>query len=264
MSELEGWIKLHRELLEKPIWEGSTPEQKVILITLLTMANHKEKEWEFKGEKYKALPGQFVTSLDSIVKKAGSGISIKNVRTALQRFEKFGFLANQSTNKNRLITIVNWEVYQGSNDVGGKQDGKQLASEGQATGKQPATNKNERTKELNLSTTTTTDDVTKLINIFNQNICPLSPFQMESLEDWYKDFKNNFEILMEAIKICADRNKKSFGFFEYLLRDWANNNITSFEQVQSYERNKFGKPNKLQVVPSPEKKKDKPEYNYGF
>ncbi|MER2172032.1 MAG: DnaD domain protein, partial [Psychrobacillus psychrodurans] len=87
---------------------------------------------------------------------------------------------------------------------------------------------------------------------------------MESLEDWYKDFKNNFEILMEAIKICADRNKKSFGFFEYLLRDWANNNITSFEQVQSYERNKFGKPNKLQVVPSPEKKKDKPEYNYGF
>lgn len=261
---MEGWIKLHRELLEKPIWEGSTPEQKVILITLLTMANHKEKEWEFNGEKYKALPGQFVTSLDSIVKKSGNGVSIRNVRTALQRFEKFGFLTNKSTNKNRLITIVNWGLYQVGEEQGDKQTDKQLTSNRQATDKQLTTNKNERTKELNISTTTTTDDVTKLINIFNQNICPLSPFQMESLEAWYKDFKNNFEILMEAIKICADRNKKSFGFFEYLLRDWANNNITSFEQVQSYERNKFGRPSKLQVVPSPEKKKEKPEYNYGF
>lgn len=147
--KLEGWIKLHRELLEKPIWEGSTPEQKVILITLLTMANHKEKEWEFKGEKYKALPGQFVTSLESIVKKAGNGISIKNVRTALNRFEKFGFLANQSTNKNRLITIVNWELYQALNDTTGKQTGKQLAGNGQATGKQLATNKNVRMIEGN-------------------------------------------------------------------------------------------------------------------
>lgn len=260
MSELEGWIKLHRELLEKPIWEGSTPEQKVILITLLTMANHKEKEWEFKGEKYKALPGQFVTSIDSIIKKSGKGISIQNVRTALKRFEKLEFLTDESTKQNRLVTIVNWGLYQQkNNDLTDD-----LTVTQQTTNSHLTTNKNERTKELNLSTTTTTDDVTKLINIFNQNICPLSPFQMESLEDWYKDFKNNFEILMEAIKICADRNKKSYGFFEYLLRDWANNNITSFEQVQSYERNKFGKPNKLQVVPSPEKKKEKPEYNYGF
>src|SRR5690625_3339037 len=93
----KGWVKLHRELMDKPIWEGSTPEQKVILITLLTMANHKEKEWEFKGERYLAKPGQFVTSLGSIVKKAGNGISIRNVRTAIDRFEKYGFLTNEST-----------------------------------------------------------------------------------------------------------------------------------------------------------------------
>ncbi|MBB6215624.1 DNA replication protein DnaD, partial [Anaerosolibacter carboniphilus] len=101
---MQGWIKLHRELLVKPIWTESTPEQKTILITLLMMANHKEKEWEWKGQKYKARPGQFVTSLESIAKKSGLGISIKNVRTALKRFEKYEFLANESTNKNRLIT----------------------------------------------------------------------------------------------------------------------------------------------------------------
>ncbi|MFS1351445.1 hypothetical protein ACLZX5_14425 [Enterococcus faecium] len=38
-----GWIKIYRQLLEKPIWQESTPEQKVILITLLSMANHEKK-----------------------------------------------------------------------------------------------------------------------------------------------------------------------------------------------------------------------------
>jgi hypothetical protein len=46
----QGWIKLHRELLEKPIWTAATPEQKVLLITLLMMANHGEKQWEWKGK----------------------------------------------------------------------------------------------------------------------------------------------------------------------------------------------------------------------
>ncbi|MCA5964224.1 hypothetical protein LC724_33295 [Blautia sp. RD014234] len=43
MSDDKGWIKIHRELLDKPIWQLSTPEQKSILITLLLMANHREK-----------------------------------------------------------------------------------------------------------------------------------------------------------------------------------------------------------------------------
>ena len=66
-----GWVKLHRELMDKAMWKDSTPEQKTVLITLLMMANHYENEWEWKGEKYKAKPGQFVTSLPSIVKSAG-------------------------------------------------------------------------------------------------------------------------------------------------------------------------------------------------
>ena len=135
-----GWIKRYRQLLEKPIWQESTPEQKVILITLLSMANHEEREWEWQGEPYKASPGQFVTSLDSIRKKCGKGISLQNVRTALKRFEKYEFLTNQPTNKNRLITIVNWEVYQSKdNDLT-----KKLTSNQQATNKQLTTNKNDK------------------------------------------------------------------------------------------------------------------------
>lgn len=134
MSNKGGWIKLYRELLEKPIWFESTPEQKTILITLLLMANHEGRQWEWQGQQYYARPGQFVTSLAKIAEKAGPGISIKNVRTALARFEKYEFLANQSTKRNRLITINNWAFYQDKDYQGGKETGKDLAKRWQRPG----------------------------------------------------------------------------------------------------------------------------------
>lgn len=108
----EGWIALYRVLLSKPIWNKATAEQKVVLITLLLMANHKESEWNWKGEKFSVLPGQFVCSLNSIIKKAGKGISIQNVRSSLALFKKLEFSTYKSTKEGRLITICNWDSYQ--------------------------------------------------------------------------------------------------------------------------------------------------------
>lgn len=139
----KGWICIYRNLLDKPIWQTSTPEQKCILITLLLMANHSEREWEWKGEKFICKAGQFITSLDGIVKKTGAGISTRNVRTAIDRFEKYEFLTNESTNKNRLITICNWEEYQSKDFADDKQNDKQLTSNRQAADKQLTTNNND-------------------------------------------------------------------------------------------------------------------------
>ena len=132
----QGWIKLHRRILGKLIWTEATLEQKVILITLLMMANHSEKEWEWQGERYVAKPGQFVTSLKSIVEKSGHGITIQNVRTALARFERYDFLTSQTTNKNRLVTVVNWDVYQGKEEVANNRTDKLLTNAEQAANKQ--------------------------------------------------------------------------------------------------------------------------------
>ncbi len=129
---LDGWICLHRELLEKPIWKCSTPKQRSILITLLLMAGHKENEWEWKGEKFKVNPGEFVTSLKSISKLSGPNISIRNIRTALKRFENFQFLTNKTTNQGRLISIVNWDAYQVVERKSDKQSDKQVTSNRQA------------------------------------------------------------------------------------------------------------------------------------
>jgi hypothetical protein len=111
-----GHFRIHRELYNKPIWKQSTPEQKVVLMTLIAMAWFKPNEWEWKGEKFKTEPGQFVTSLQSISDDCGKGITIQNVRSSLIRFEKLGFLTNKSTKEGRLITIDNWGLYQHVDD----------------------------------------------------------------------------------------------------------------------------------------------------
>lgn len=135
-----GWIKLYRKLIDDPVWVLSTPEQKTILITLLLMANHRENKWEWQGQKFNVQPGQMITSIESIRQKSGKGISVKNVRTSLKRFENLGFLANESAKTGRLITIANWGKYQCSDE----EVAKQPADDRQRGGKGVAPNKNDK------------------------------------------------------------------------------------------------------------------------
>jgi len=104
------------------------------------MANHEENEWEWKGEKFSVMPGEFVTSLESIRQKAGKGISIQNVRSAINRFKKLEFLTERSTKSGRVITICNWSSYQP------KEKGIQQRKQ-QTANKDLTTNNNEIMKE---------------------------------------------------------------------------------------------------------------------
>ena len=139
-----GWVKLYRELKSKSIWQISSPQQKVVLITILLLANHEENKWEWKGEQFVCKPGQLITSLNSLVRECGDGVTIRNVRTALDRFEKLGFLTNTSTKTGRLITIVNWEKYQGRDYVSDKGTDKDLTKTRQRPDKDLTTNKNDK------------------------------------------------------------------------------------------------------------------------
>lgn len=139
----QGWISLHRCLTKKTIWTNSTPEQKTILITLLLMANHRAKQWEWMGEKFEAKEGQFITSIDKIKEASGKGISTQNVRTALKRFEKLQFLTNEPTKTGRLITVANWGLYQDSENTPNIVPNKDLTNTSQTANKQLTPNNND-------------------------------------------------------------------------------------------------------------------------
>jgi hypothetical protein len=108
----QGWVKLYRKLRNDVIWQKCTLAQKVVMITILMSVNHSDQEWEWQGQKFTVHPGQMVTSLDSLRKLCGKGMTIQGVRGALLKLGKMGFSTDTSTKTGRLITVSNWAKYQ--------------------------------------------------------------------------------------------------------------------------------------------------------
>ncbi|AJK28105.1 DnaD-like helicase loader [Bacillus phage Palmer] len=231
---MQGWVSLYRELLHKPIWTTSTPEQKTVLVTLLLMANHEDNEWEFKGEKFTVKKGQMITSLESIVTNCGKGVTIQNVRTALKRFEKLGFLTNESTNKNRLITLVNWASFQHSKDEPNKQVNKQLTSNQQATNKQLTTNNNDNNVKKDNNDISSTTKAPNAFEVYEQNFGILKPLVIEDINYWIDQL--NEEIVIASMKVAVKRNKTSFGYCEGILKSWLAQGVKSLDDARALER----------------------------
>lgn len=212
MIQPVGYLKLWRELGTKPIWLNSTPEQKVILITLLMKANFKEKDWEWKGEKFKVKPGQFITSIQSICEDCGKGVTPQNIRTALKRFEKYEFLTNESTKTGRLVTIVNWEVYQPSEE--NQQTNQQTANK-ELTNDQQRANKELTTREEGNKGKKVKKGKKESINtlandIFNYH----QSLNIVTHRSLTQSMKNSIEVALkdysvEELKTFIDRHKKS-------------------------------------------------------
>ncbi|EAE2267217.1 DnaD domain protein [Listeria monocytogenes] len=259
-----GWVKLHRDLKEKPIWRSSTPEQKTILVTLLMMANHKENEWEWMGKPFKAKPGEFVTSIKSITAECGKGISSQNVRTALKRFENYGFLTKESTKVNTLINIVNWGVYQESENKPNTLANNQLTNDSQTANKQLTTNKNVRTKEC--KNNNNNSDL-NFKDFWEQNgFGMMLPVELEKLLAWVDDFAGNREIVMKALEVTSEQgaNKRNYAYVNKILKNWESRGFKTIADVDAAEKqrqieleqkynkptyNKYNKPVKEEVLP---------------
>lgn len=173
----KGWVKLYRELLDKPIWLNSTPEQKCVLNVLLLKANHKQNNWEWKGKPYQCKAGEFITSYGNIANDCGKGVSRKNVITALKRFQNLEFLAYQSTHgwdSGIKVIISNWEIYQGET---GRPSGTLSSDSSHTIDTLRATNKNEK-NDKNEKKTTTTEQTSE----------NLTPIQEEKIAQGYKIF----------------------------------------------------------------------------
>lgn len=112
VDQMDGWIKVHRKILQSDMYKSLTSKQRDVLIVLLLMANHRSREWEYNGQIFRTKPGQFVTSRSTILNYCAKDVSEQNVKTALKKLEKWEFLTNKSTKTGRLITIVNWGLYQ--------------------------------------------------------------------------------------------------------------------------------------------------------
>lgn len=135
---MDGWIKLHRKLGQpQSTFMQLNALQQAIAIHLLLLANHKDGEW-VDSRKNIVVPikrGQVVVSRERIIKWFPQDkVTSRNVRTALERLEKLGFLTKQATNAYTLITLVNYGVYQEIEDESRQRKRQQAANSPPASG----------------------------------------------------------------------------------------------------------------------------------
>ncbi|WP_108669524.1 DnaD domain-containing protein [Peribacillus acanthi] len=77
---------------------------------------------------------------------------------------------------------------------------------------------------------------TNPIHFYESEIGRLSPLQMEELWQWVDDFNGQSEIVIEAIKIALDRDRKTVGFIKFLLKQWKEKNAFTLNDVQALEK----------------------------
>ncbi len=107
---MANYIKIMRELKEKSFYAKDS-EKVHLWLHLLLSANWSEREELLGGRPIKCKAGQFTTGRKQL--SIQTGISESKIERILTYFEKIEQqIAQQKTNTNRLISILNWEKYQ--------------------------------------------------------------------------------------------------------------------------------------------------------
>jgi hypothetical protein len=132
-----GYISLYRKLMH---WEWYTNiNVKTLFIHCLLRANFKDAKWQ--GVELKR--GQFITSIKSL--SVETGLSERQVRTALDKLILTNELTSNSNNKYRIITLLKYNDYQ----ISDKQSVKQVTNKRQASDKPLTTDNKDNNKNKN-------------------------------------------------------------------------------------------------------------------
>ena len=99
-----GWIKLHRSLLEWE-WYDDINVMRVFLHCLL-MANHKDKK--YRGSVVER--GSFLTGRDTLASQ--TGLTVQQIRTSLNKLKSTNELTIKSSKQGTVIQVVSYDKYQ--------------------------------------------------------------------------------------------------------------------------------------------------------
>ncbi|HFK0923035.1 TPA: DnaD domain protein, partial [Listeria monocytogenes] len=159
-----------------------------------------------------------------------------NVRTALKRFENYGFLTKESTKVSTLINVVNWGVYQELENKTNTVTNKQLTNDSQTANKQLTTNKNVRTKECNKDNNNINNSDLNFKDFWEQNgFGMMLPIEQEKLLAWVDDFSGNQEIVFKALEVTSEQgaNKRNYAYVNKILRNWEERGFKTVADVNA-------------------------------
>lgn len=137
---MDGWIKLHRKMLDNPV-VNKDPDHLAVWIYLLLHATHKERAAMWNGQKITLKAGELITGRKKIAE--AMGVSPSKVFRILELFKSEQQIEQQTNRHGSLISIVRWNDYQQS-----EQQNEQLMSNQWTTSEQPVSTIQERKNDI--------------------------------------------------------------------------------------------------------------------
>ena len=235
MAEVK-WIKITTSMFEdeKIDYIESLPEADAILIVwikLLTLAG-------------KCNAGGFVFLTETIpyteeMLAHKFRRPLNTVKLALATLERLDMI---DWNDGRL-TIINWGKHQNIEGMEKireqtrKRVARHRSKQKQLPGNATVTLRNaieedqeeDIDQDIDNKTTTTT-----VVDVFNQNIHPITPIELQKLSDWTNDMSE--EIVIEAIKESVTQGVRKMSYIEAILRNWHSEGITTIEALNAKKR----------------------------
>lgn len=135
---MEGWIKAYRKISDNPLWTLEPFTKGQAWIDLLLIANHKEGQISVRGNIITVKRGQVGWSEVKLAERWKW--SRNKVRRYLKHLETEQQIEQQKNSITSIITIVNYELYQGTEQQNGQQTEHQKDS-------RRNTNNNDKEKE---------------------------------------------------------------------------------------------------------------------
>lgn len=222
---MSGYVKIYRDLYEHPIVHKDN-DYLSVWIYLLLNATHTEMKVEFNKQNVTLEKGQLICGRLQISEK--SKVEQSKVERILKRFISEQMIEQQTTTKNRLITILNWSKYQKVEQRSEQEFEQQMNNECTTNEQQMNTNNNDNNviiKELKK----------KDINIKNKDIGEIKlktpRFVKPTLEELDKFINANYyKVDSEAFIDYYESNgwlvgKNKMKSWEATVRTWHRNNI---------------------------------------
>lgn len=133
-----GWIKLHRCIWNNPVVTKDS-DHVAIWLWLLTHAQIEDKDILFAGEKITLKRGQLITGRKVISEQLK--IHESKVYRTLNELQNAQQIEQQKTSKGSVISIINWDKYQLSEQQNKQQSEQQLNNKRTTTEQQLNTTK---------------------------------------------------------------------------------------------------------------------------
>lgn len=110
LLKMEGWIKLHRKILDHWIYKNSNYVRAWIII--LMTVNYEPKKVLIHGKLFDCERGQSLLSLDSWAKEFGQKWTKQQVRIFFDLLKNDSMILTEGLSKTTRLTVCNYDTYQ--------------------------------------------------------------------------------------------------------------------------------------------------------